>query len=129
VAGLGVRLAHCEEWVCEVRRHGAHLSGKGDGPSLRDRAEAHALIYAHARRAGIAHEVPEMRHFARELFLLARQCGAAGLPAESRRLFELAREASGQERDRLQFRAYRALAGLVGWKFVGRLSSMADRLR
>jgi len=66
---------------------------------------------------------------ARELFLLARQCGAAGLSDESRRLFELAREASGEERDRLQFRVYRAAAALVGWTGAGKLSRMADRLR
>ena len=39
-----------------------------------------------------------MQHFARELFLLARQCGAAGLGEEARTLFELARQASGPVR-------------------------------
>ena len=38
-----------------------------------------------------------MQHFARELFLLARQCGAAGLGEEARMLFELARQASGAD--------------------------------
>ena len=33
------------------------------------------------------HETSEMQHFARELFLLARQCGAAGLAEEARALF------------------------------------------
>ena len=46
------------------------------------------------------HETSEMQHFARELFLLARQCGAAGLAEEARTLFELARQASGTERSR-----------------------------
>ena len=129
VAALGVRLHFVDEWVCEVRTHAAHASGHGDPPTLRDRATAHALIYGHARRAGIADDAPEMKHFARELFLLARQCGAAGLPEESRRLFDLAREASGDDGNRLQFRLYRALARLVGWTGVGKLSRMADRLR
>src|SRR5207244_3153413 len=115
IASQGVRLAWCEEWVCDIREHGDHLSGRMDAATLRDRAAAHALIYAHARRAGIAADAPEMRHFARELFLLARQCGAAELAEESRRLFELAREASGGEAGRMQFRLYRALAGVVGW--------------
>jgi glycosyltransferase involved in cell wall biosynthesis len=129
VAALGVPLAYCEEWVCEVRTHDDHLSGKSDAATLRDRATAHALIYAHARHAGIADRAPEMQHFARELFLLARQCGAAGLADESRRLFELARQASGARAGRLQFRLYRALAGLLGWTGMGKLSRMADRLR
>jgi len=129
VAAEGVRLHHVDDWVCEVRLHDAHLSGRGDAPQLRDRAAAHAAIYGHARRAGIGPEAPEMQHFSRELFLLARQCGAAGLAAESRKLFDLARDASGNERGRLQFRLYRALAGVVGWTRLGKLSRMADRLR
>jgi hypothetical protein len=129
VAALGVRLHFVDEWVCEVRTHAAHTSGHGDPATLRDRAAAHALIYGHARRAAIADDTPEMQHFARELFLLARQCGAAGLPEESSRLFDLARDASGGDRDRLQFRLYRTLARVVGWTGVGKLSRMADRLR
>jgi len=128
VAALGVRLHQVSDWVCEVRLHDAHLSGGGDA-QLADRAAAHAAIYASARRAGIAHDAPEMQHFARELFLLARQCGAAGLARESRMLFELARDASGGDRDRLQFRLYRAVAALAGWTGAGKLSRMADRLR
>jgi len=129
VAAQNVRLHHVDGWVCEVRLHDTHLSGRGDEPQLRDRAAAHASIYDSARRAGIGAEAPEMQHFARELFLLARQCGAAGLAAESRKLFDLARDASGGGRDRLQFRLYRALAGVVGWTRLGKLSRMADRLR
>ena len=41
-----------------------------------------------------------MQHFARELFLLARQCGAAGLAEEARTLFDLSRQASGPDRRR-----------------------------
>ena len=62
---------------------------------MRDRAIAHGLIYQSAVNAGIKPSVPEMRHFARALFLLARRCGAAGLPDEAKMLFELARSASG----------------------------------
>ena len=61
-----------------------------------------------------------MQHFARELFLLARQCGAAGLAEEARRLFELARQASGTERGRgIDFFLYGAGARLVGWRAMG----------
>ena len=96
---------------------------------LRDRAAAHALIYAHARRAGVGDRAPEMQHFARELFLLARQCGAAGLARESASLFALARDASGDERDRLQFRLYAAVARTIGWAAAGKIAVMTDRLR
>jgi hypothetical protein len=96
---------------------------------LRDRARAHALILEHARRGGIGAEAPEMRHYARELFLLARQCGDAGLPEESKMLFLLARDASGPDRNRIQFRLYAAGTRLLGWSLMGRLSCLMDHLR
>ena len=88
------------------------------------------MIYAHARRAGISGDAPEMQRFARSLFLLARQCGAAGLARESRELFELAREASGRRRARgMDFLAYGALARTLGWVTAGRASHWLDGLR
>jgi glycosyltransferase involved in cell wall biosynthesis len=131
MAAIGVRLHHCPQWVCEVRRHETgHLSGRFDPDILRDRARAHEAILRHAQRAGIQPDAPEMCHFARELFLLARQCGAAGLADQSRQLFDLAREASGDVRSRsLQFRAYRAIASLAGWTNAGRLAAALDKLR
>lgn len=131
VAALGVRLHYVPEWISEHRHHGGpRLSGAGLDPRvLRDRARAHALILDHARGAGIGPEAPEMQRYARELFLLARQCGAAGLPSESQMLFTLAREASGDRGNALQFRAYAAMARLLGWSLTGRLSMLVDEVR
>ena len=131
IAALGVRLHYCEDWVSETRHHRrGRLSEFGMRPAvLRDRALAHALILQHAWRFGIGAEAPEMKHFARELFLLARQCGNAGLSEESKMLFELAREASGPDRDRIQFRLYAAAARVFGWSLMGRISCLSDHLR
>ena len=133
VAALGVRLVCCDEFVSEQRWHeGAHLSrnGSSDPRKLKDRTAAHELILSHARRAGIGPEVPEMRHFARELFLVSRQCGAAGLADDSKRLFEAARMASTQERARgLDFTCYVRVAQIVGWVATGRLTCYLDELR
>lgn len=131
IAAAGVRLVTVQDWVCEVRQHGSgHLSGRGLEPNrLHDRSVAHAEIFTHARRAGISPADPEMRHFARELFLLARQCGAAGLESDSRALFTLAREASGPAGNRPQFKAYAAIARIAGWKTAGRIARLMDRLR
>jgi hypothetical protein len=97
---------------------------------LVQRARAHRLVYQHARRAGIGPDSPHLQRYARELFLLARQCGAAGLSGESRALFELAREASGPARRRgLDFRLYRAATTLFGWRGAGRLACWADWCR
>ncbi|HEX8619201.1 MAG TPA: glycosyltransferase family 2 protein [Thermoanaerobaculia bacterium] len=131
IAAFGVRLHFVQQWLGEFRQHdGERLSRRGYVPRvMRDRARAHALIYEHARRAGIGDEVPEMQHYARELFLLARQCGAAGLPSESRMLFELAREASGPRGAALAFRIYSAFARVAGWSAAGKIATMSDHLR
>ena len=131
VAALDVRLAYVPRPVSIQRDHGgARLSRSGstDPGKLRSRAAAHGLILRHARRAGIGPGVPEMRHFARELFLLARQCGVAGLEEESRELTRLSRLASGG-RSALDVRVYARLAGLVGWRRLGRIVAGLDRLR
>ena len=130
VAALGTRLHHHPAFVAEVRELPERLSGQPHDPRrLAQRARSHELILAHARRAGLDPDLPEMQHFARELFLLARQCGAAGLAAASQRLFVLARGASGPRATGLDFRLYGALAALAGWRLAGRLACWSDRLR
>ena len=132
-ARLGVRLVYCSEFVSVTRWHDEgrmHDGGTTDPEKLRHRAKAHELILNHARAAAIAADQPEMEHFVREMFLLARQCGAAGLVEESRRLFWLSRLASTAERaSGMDFRAYMVLANLVGWTQAGRLAAIRDRLR
>jgi len=119
--------------VSEEHEHGGARLSKGGSiavDKLRDRAMAHSLILEHARRAGIDETSEEMRHFARELFLLARQCGAAGLGTQSRDLFILAREASGAARAKgIDFRSYAVVAAVLGWSLTGRLACASDRLR
>ena len=127
IASRGVVLCFIDEWVCEVRRHDEHLSGHQNAAVLRDRATAHEAILGHARRAGIPDDGQEMKHFARELFLLARQCGAHGLAAESATLFTLSRDASGVDRNRFQFRMYETVSRLAGWRIAGKLSAWMDR--
>src|SRR5690606_15799713 len=101
-----------------------------DPERLRMRAQSHQLIYAHAINAGLTHRDREMQRFSRTLFLLSRQCGAAGLSVESRSLFDLARAACGAERRwGIDFVAYRCVAGLMGWHTAGKLSMVLDALR
>jgi glycosyltransferase involved in cell wall biosynthesis len=129
IGAMGVRLHFVEDWVSEFRQHTGHTSGKSGPSVLRDRATAHAAILAHARQAGIDDKAPEMRHFARELFLLGRQCGAEGLAAESSRLVALALDASGRDQNRLQLRLYTLLARVLGWNTMGRMAAATDKLR
>jgi len=133
IASKGGRLQYCNTFVSDTRVHsGYQLSTASfrDPKKFRDRATAHRLILEHALTARIGHETSEMQHFARELFLLARQCGAAGLAEEARALFELARQASGSNRsNRIDFLLYGVCARLVGWRAMGRLALQLDRFR
>lgn len=133
IAALGVKLAYVRSIVSSTREHdNPQLSENGstDPKKLRDRAEAHRLILCHAKRAGIPVTAPEMQHFARELFLLSRQCGAVGLTLESKMLFQIARDASTSEQaSGIDFRFYGALAQVVGWRIAGRLSRYLDTMR
>ena len=133
IASMGVKLHYVPEYVCEIRDHTGHRLSKDRSEiseHFGDRLDAHEQIFGHACRAGIQERVPEMRHFARECFLLARQCGAAGLPSESYAFFKLARKASeAGRRNSLEFLAYRASAAILGWKLVGALSCQMDKLR
>lgn len=133
IAALDVRLHYCPEYLCEVFIHeGARLSrGEALDPiRLSDRAKAHTLILSHAIRAGIALAQPEMQHYAKELFLLSRQCGAAGLSKESCELFNLARQTSIPERaDSWLFNGYKMMAIFMGWQNIGKLACWFDRWR
>jgi len=132
VAALGTRLVWWPEFLADVRSHTGRRAGGGsldDPVRMGWRFAAHRSIYQHARRFGIGPDEPHMRHFARRLFLLARQCGASGLSREARELFELAREASGDSGRGLDFRLYRLAAGVFGWRAAGRLACWSDRFR
>ena len=132
VGALGRPLVFLPDFLAEHRDDASDRLSRGaalDPARMRDRAAAHASIYASARRAGIGDDAPEMQQFARELFLLARQCGAAGLPDEAKQLFLLAREASGTRGGASQFRLYAAIARLAGWSFAGRAAAVVDYLR
>lgn len=133
IAAAGGQLAYVAEFVCEVRDHDRDRLSRGvaiDAKRLKDRALAHRLMWKHAKTAGLSDASPEVKHFARELFLLARQCGAAGLSTDAADLFTLAREASTSDRKRaLDFRLYRGVAAVIGWHWAGLLSMQVDRLR
>ena len=128
VGALGTQLAYVDEVVAEHRDHtdGRLSFGASDDPvRLRDRCRAHELIASHARRAGVPLGAPEFQHFARELFHIGRQCGAAGLTGESQRLISLARTIS-VARD---IRVYDLAARFLGWQRAARAAAWIERHR
>jgi glycosyltransferase involved in cell wall biosynthesis len=126
VGALGVALAYVDEVVAEHRDHADGRLSRGSGADpvrLRDRAAAHALIAAHARRAGVPLDAPEFQRFARELFHIARQCGGAGLPDEAKRLAALARGIAPSA----DIRIYELAARIVGWRQAARAAAWIER--
>ena len=132
-AALDPLLAFVPHIVAEHRGHAGTRASRGassDPARLEDQARAHVSLLESAQRGGVGVESPEMAQFSRELFLLSRQCGAAGLALRSRELFHAARRAATRVRSRaLDFRLYRFLAGAVGWGLAGRLAMTLDALR
>lgn len=123
IATQGVSLAYVPSWLCEIRRHHTNISGQVTTAALRHRALAHLLILDHARE--LPNHLPEKMLFARQLFHLARQCGASGLPNEAAALGRAARSIS-KARD---LRFYASFATLVGWRTAGRAAAWFDRMR
>ncbi len=135
LAALRRPIVPCEIFVSDTRLHAGHRisrSDPGDRRKMGDRSQALRLMLEHARRAGIGNDAPEMQHFARGLFLLARQCGANGLPHESRLLLEAASDASLGHRQAgfaAQLHLYHLAARVVGWGWAGKAAEAFDALR
>jgi glycosyltransferase involved in cell wall biosynthesis len=128
MAAMGVRLAFVNEVVGEHRDHAAERLSRSttvDPKRLWHRAHAHLLIAQHAKRGGVPNDAPELQTFARELFHMARQCGAAGLADEARQLLAAARDVSNAR----DLRIYERLANALGWRAAGRAAALVDRLR
>ena len=63
-------------------------------------------------------------------FIPEAQCGAAGLEEESMELFDLARKASGESRGKgWDFKLYSLMAGIMGWRRLGRVACYSDSIR
>jgi len=133
IASQNVALCYVDHFVSTEREHDQprlSTGGSKDPGKLKDRAQAHALILRHAQNAGITEQSREMQLFARAIFLLSRQCGAAGLAEESKTLFDLARKASGEIRGQgWDFKLYRFFASIAGWSRLGRIACYSDFLR
>lgn len=126
IGATNPRLTFVAEELYEHRAHAPdRLSSVTNRATLHDRAVAHGLIAGHALRAGVAITSPQFRHFARGLFLLGRQCGAAGLMEESRELIRLARTID----DQWDLRLYQRVAAVVGSRPAARLAAIGDRFR
>ncbi len=122
---LGARLVFVPETLSCQRYHEGHrITGAAVESYLPQEAEFLPRLLDCARRAGVPCDAPEMRHFARWAFALARRVGAMGLSAAADALLGLSAKAGGETRGG---RMVRRLARAVGWRAAGRLCLLLER--
>jgi len=102
----------------------------GNRVMWQSRCTAHLNVWSHIKSAGLSCASAEVEHYMSSMFLLARQCGAAGLPRESKELLAAALEAAalGNHSSR-QMNLYSAGARAIGWRLSGKLAHTLDIIR
>jgi len=131
IAVAGVKLVWCDEFLASAVNHpGPRASGSGaqDPAKMRDRCTARLLLLNRALQAGVGENTPDRRLFANSLFLFSRQCGAAGLTEESRKMFAASLLAAGKVKLKNQT-LYRLLTAMIGWGPAGTLCETLDKVR
>lgn len=126
VATINPNLCYVDDFVADIRNHSGSRLVKNNQVSnkrqLKDLAIVYGKIYDYSRAAGLRSEDAAIQKMSRSLFLMARQCGTAGLADESKRLFYKAMAAAGSQRQKkLDFIMYRSLASAIGWAATGAL--------
>ncbi len=131
VCSLGIRVRSVEGVVgTEFRRVSGHLSGltRHRRRCLASQAIARPRILRHAIKAGVATSSAEFQHAVRHLFLLARQCGSAGLTRVSASLLRDV-VAWTVPTGRADVVLFRRLARMFGERPAGVAAASFDRAR
>lgn len=131
LAAWGDPVASLDDVVGIVRRSsGGNLThgGRGIRRRLASQACARPRVMRHGLRAGVSVEAPEFQHAVRALFLLARQCAAAGLLDAASKLMQHVEVWC--ERSRLpSLRAYKVAGRLLGVRGAGVLARSLDTVK
>ncbi len=118
-AGLKTRLAYCDADVSEHRQHDeGRLTGKSSltAANLRDTGNLIVSLWENARKAGVPLECPEMQHFSRWSFSIARQLAFRCEPLQAESCFEVAKQSDARGARRLAYRGTEMLRRTLGWR-------------
>ncbi len=131
---LRARLVQVEEFVSEFRLHdGVRQTGVADWYTFEKLAcyeQFQKVIFECAIKAGVSPGIPEMLHFSRVEFMIARAFGALGATAEAKQAFVLARSAAGPKHaNALDLRIFSILTSIFGWTLMGKSSRLVDTMR
>jgi hypothetical protein len=123
---LDARLVWCDETLSCQRSHaGARVSRESFERYLPQEAWFLPRLHACAVQAGVAVDAPEMRHFARWAFALARHVGALGFVDAAGELFGLAARAGGRRTPGMRMAGLGAR--LLGWRATGQICRLLER--
>lgn len=122
----GTRLVFCDEVVSCHRQHEGHrITHRPHERYLPQEAWFLPRLYECAVRAGVPSDSPEMRHFARWAFALARNVGSLGMADSADELLALAVRAGGRMTGGMRLVGF--CAHLFGWRVTGHLGQFAER--
>lgn len=126
-------LCYVNKTLSTERQHDApRLSNNGatDPVKLMARTNAHLAVIEHALICGFDHKTPEFEHLLTGSFLLSRQCATMGLIEQSKSLLTIVRmHLGGKSNQRKKASLYLFLSTLIGWKTMGKISDLVDRIR
>jgi glycosyltransferase involved in cell wall biosynthesis len=125
VGALGTKLVYVDEFVCDYREHsGDRLTGAGE-LSLRSLQNFRQLIpelFQCAQKAGVVIDCPEMQHFSRWAFSLARLLARAGEVEGAKDCLKIARIADKRGSAAWDLLLYQLASSALGWKRLANLS-------
>ena len=124
-----ISVAYVPEFLAIQRTHDDHLSSGGttDPRKLIDILAARKKILQHALSSGLTVTSPDLQHYAKSAFLLARMFAAQGMKTEMLKAMELSEKASGKAGYKLV--CYRQICRLLGLKVTQKLFSMFEQFR
>lgn len=124
-----IEIVFCDTHVAEYRIHDGHRLAHAwmtDPLAMKHRLAAHARIFDHARTAGIADAAPEMQHFARTLFAMAREGARNGHVGDADALLRLALSVRPAKWD---LQLYSCVVKLLGWRLTTSASDFVLKKR
>lgn len=128
---LRTRLVYCDLYVSEHLQHSGDRLTRGpvSRQKLCDICDLMPVLYSSAVQAGVAAGTPQMRHFSRWAFSLARQLGVHGENQRAALCLGLARQAGHGIRNPAEILMVRLLAFLIGWKRMQNVLDFVMKLR
>jgi glycosyltransferase involved in cell wall biosynthesis len=128
VGARKTKLVFCDEFVADYRTHSEERLTGGGELSPRSLANFRLLIpelFLCAKEAGVEIGCPEMRHFSRWAFSLARQLAKMGEIDGAKDCLNIALGADSRGVMAWDLKLYRAMSSLIGWQRIATASSVA----